>query len=53
VAARAAKLELKMYTAEQAVKLAEDIIRQRLDDAGRKKLVADFLADVTPRTHQN
>ena len=53
VAARAAKLELKMYTAEQAVKLAEDILRQRLDDAGRKKLVADFLADVTPRTHQN
>ena len=53
VAARAAKLELKMYTAQQAVKLAEDIIRQRLDDAGRKKLVADFVAGVEPHTHQN
>ena len=33
-----------MYTAQQAVKLAEEIIRQRLDDAGRKKLVGDFCA---------
>ena len=46
VAARAAKLELKMYTAQQAVKVAEEIIRQRLDDAGRKKLVGDFLSSV-------
>ena len=53
VAARAAKLELKMYTAQQAVKLAEEMIRQRLDDAGRKKLVADFLTDVETHPHQN
>ncbi|MGD0126731.1 MAG: hypothetical protein ABSF46_15320 [Terriglobia bacterium] len=52
-AARAAKLELKMYASDQAVKLAEKIIRQRLDDAGRKKLVADFVAGVEPHTHQN
>jgi F0F1-type ATP synthase membrane subunit b/b' len=52
-AARAAKLELKMYASDQAVKLAEEIIRQRLDDPGLKKLVADFVAGVEPHTHQN
>jgi F-type H+-transporting ATPase subunit b len=45
-AVRAAKLELKTHTAQQAVKLAEEIIRQHLDDAGRKKLVGDFLSSV-------
>jgi F-type H+-transporting ATPase subunit b len=46
VAVRAAKLELKSYAAEQAVELAEEIIRRRLDEGGRKKLVEDFLARV-------
>jgi F0F1-type ATP synthase membrane subunit b/b' len=46
IAVRAAKLELKSYAAEQAVKLAEEIIRGRLDEAGRKKLVEEFLARV-------
>jgi len=46
VAVRAAKLELKTYAAERAVQLAEETIRQRLDEAGRKKLVSDFLAEV-------
>jgi F-type H+-transporting ATPase subunit b len=45
-AVRAAKLELKSYAAAQAVELAEEIIRRRLDEAGRKKLVGDFLARV-------
>ena len=45
-AVRTAKLELKTYAAEQAVQLAEEIIRQRLDEAGQKRLVADFLARV-------
>jgi F-type H+-transporting ATPase subunit b len=49
VAVRAAKLELKSYAAEQAVELAEEIIRQRLDEAGRKKLVGEFLAQVESR----
>jgi F-type H+-transporting ATPase subunit b len=49
VAVRAAKLELKSYAAEQAVELAEAIVRQRLDEAGRKKLVSDFLAGVKSR----
>ena len=46
IAVRAARLELKSYAAEQAVELAEEIIRRRLDEAGRKKLVEDFLARV-------
>ena len=49
VATRAARLELKSYAAEQAVELAEEIIRQRLDEAGRKKLVGEFLAQVESR----
>jgi F-type H+-transporting ATPase subunit b len=49
VAVRAAKLELKSYAAQEAVELAEAIIRQRLDEAGRKKLVSDFLAQVESR----
>lgn len=49
VAVRAARLELKSYTAVQAVELAEEMIRQRLDEAGRKKLVSDFLAEVESR----
>jgi F-type H+-transporting ATPase subunit b len=46
LALRAAKLDLKSYTAAQAVELAEQIIRRRLDEAGRKRLVSDFLAEV-------
>jgi F-type H+-transporting ATPase subunit b len=46
VALRAAKVELKSYAAEQAVELAEAIIRGRLDEAQQKKLVGEFLADV-------
>jgi len=53
VAVRAAKLELKNYVAEQSVKLAEEIIRGRLDEGGRKKLVSEFLERVTSRARQN
>ena len=46
VALRAAKLELRSYLAGEAVELAEAIIRQRLDEAGQKKFVGEFLAGV-------
>jgi F-type H+-transporting ATPase subunit b len=49
VAVRAAKLELKSYAADQAVELAEEIILRRLDEADRKKLVGEFLAQVESR----
>lgn len=45
-ATRAAKVELQTYAAGQAVELAEEIIRQRLDDAGRERLVARFVEGV-------
>ena len=44
VALRGAKQELKNYAAQQAVARAEDLIRTRLDDAGRRRLVAQFAA---------
>ncbi len=43
-ATKAAQLELRLYTARLAVELAEELIRQRLDDAGRRRLVDQFLA---------
>ena len=52
VALRAAKVELKSYAAEQAVQLAEAIIRGRLDEAGQRKLVGEFLADVEKKNER-
>jgi len=43
-ATKAAQLELRLYTAQLAVELAEELIRQRLDDAARQRLVSQFLA---------
>jgi F-type H+-transporting ATPase subunit b len=43
-ATRAAKVELRIYAAQQAVELAEELIRQRLDDASRSRLVSQFVA---------
>lgn len=46
-AMRAAKLELKSYAARQAVDLAEQTIRQRLDEAGRAELVERFVRQLS------
>jgi F0F1-type ATP synthase membrane subunit b/b' len=43
-AVRAAKLELKNHAAQQAVDLAGGLIRQRLDEPGRSRLVKEFAA---------
>jgi len=43
-AIRGAMLELKRYAAQKAVDLAEEMIRTRLDEAGRRRLVAQFTA---------
>jgi F-type H+-transporting ATPase subunit b len=43
-ALRAAKQDLKNYAAGQSVARAEELIRTRLDDAGRRRLVAQFAA---------
>ena len=52
-AVRAAKVDLKCYTAQQAVELAEELIRQRLDDASRKYLVGQFVAGLEARERKN
>ena len=52
VALRAAKVELKSYAAEQAVQLAEAIIRGRLDEAEQRKLIGEFLAEVERKDEQ-
>ncbi|HEV2114385.1 MAG TPA: ATP synthase F0 subunit B [Terriglobales bacterium] len=45
-AVRAAQVELKRYAAAQAVELAESVVRRRLDDPLRNKLVSQFVAEL-------
>ncbi len=52
-ALRAAKLELRHYAAQQSVARAEDLIRTRLDDAGRRRLVDQFAATVGNKEEKN
>ncbi len=52
-ALRGAKLDLKNYTAQKAVTLAEELIRARLDDAGRQRLVAQFAATLEAKDRKN
>ena len=53
VAVRGAKLELNNYAARKAVALAEDLIRARLDDAGRRRLVAQFASTLGNQERKN
>jgi len=46
VTTRATKLELRLYVADQALKQAEQMIRGRLDDATRSRLVNQFVARI-------
>jgi F-type H+-transporting ATPase subunit b len=43
-ATRLAKAELKKYAAKQAVELAEQLLRQRMDEQARERLVGNFVA---------
>ena len=52
-AVRAAKLELKGYAAQQAVQLAEQMIRERMDEASRSRLVSQFIARLDAKSKQN
>jgi F-type H+-transporting ATPase subunit b len=53
VAVRAAKLELKRYAAQKSVTLAEELIRARLDDSTRKRLVTQFVATIESKERKN
>ena len=52
-ALRGAKLELKNYAARKAVTLAEELIRTRLDDSGRHRLVTQFVATLQSKERKN
>jgi len=52
-AVRGAKLELKNYAAQQAVALAEGLIRERLDESGRRRLVSQFVATLRAKEQEN
>lgn len=52
-AVRSARLELKKFTAERSVSIAEDLIRSRLDDSGRQRLVAQFAASLGTGERKN
>jgi F-type H+-transporting ATPase subunit b len=52
-AVRGAKLELKNYAARQAVTLAEGLIRESLDEAGRRRLVSQFAANLQAKDRRN
>jgi F-type H+-transporting ATPase subunit b len=53
VAVRTAKLELKRYAAKKSVSLAEEMIRTRLDDPARKRLVTQFAATIESKQRKN
>ena len=53
-AARAAKLDLRRFTAGQALELAESLIRARLDEGARHRLVKRFvetMGDMPPASN--
>lgn len=52
-AVRAAQVELKRYAAVQAVELAESVVRGRLDEPLRHKLVNQFVAELKEPQSRN
>lgn len=52
-ATKAAQLELRLFAARQSLELAEGVIRQRLDDAARRRLVSQFLARLGAKQSPN
>lgn len=48
---RAALGELKTFAAGEAVKVAEQMVRERLDEAGRKRLVSQFIAKLPAKSN--
>ncbi len=51
--ARAAKLDLTAFVAEEALRQAEDMIRGRLDEATRRQLVSQFVAKLEAKRTSN
>ena len=53
VALRAARQDLRIYAAQQSVARAEELIRTRLDDASRRRLVSQFVANLESQERKN
>lgn len=51
--ARAAKLDLTAFVAEEALRQAEEMIRGRLDEATRRQLVGQFVAKLEAKRSSN
>ena len=52
-ATKAAMLELRQYAGQQAVELAEQMIRERLDEGGRQRLFNQLLAKLDTMKKQD
>ncbi|MFZ0961938.1 MAG: hypothetical protein WAO35_13625 [Terriglobia bacterium] len=52
-ALRGAKLELNNYAAQKAITLADELIRTRLDDSSRHRLVTQFVATLQSQERKN
>jgi F0F1-type ATP synthase membrane subunit b/b' len=52
-ATNAAKLELKDYAVKQALGQAASLVRERLDEGNRRRLVDFFLADLNSKISRN
>ena len=50
VAAKQARLELRLYAAEQAVEMAEKLVTARMDDARQRRLVSQFVEKLGAET---
>ncbi len=50
---RAARQALRAFTADQSLKLAEQMIRERLDDRTRRELVRQFTTSLEAKAKQN
>lgn len=53
IALRGAQQELRNYAAQQSVARAEELIRTRLEDADRRRLVAQFAATLQSTKRKN
>jgi F-type H+-transporting ATPase subunit b len=52
-ATRGAKLQLQAFTAQQALQLAEQMIRERLDEPSRQRLVSQFIETLASPEKRN
>lgn len=52
-ATRGAKLQLQAFTAQQALELAEQMIRERLDEPSRQRLVSQFIESLESPEKRN